>query len=134
MTPEKRRPLTRLQFARLALEQDGKCACCSERLDFLGRRKIVDEHLHPIADHLEGAPDPNRMDNRALYCVDCAKQKTRKEAPARAKSKRYAEGRTQADKRKAAGGSRIKSRGFDKSRSRRLPTKKDRERVLRGEK
>ena len=31
---EKRKPLTRLQFARLALEQEGKCACCAEKLGF----------------------------------------------------------------------------------------------------
>jgi len=106
---EKRKPLTRLEFARLALAQDGKCAKCADRLDFIKPRQIVDEHLHPLADG-----GGNEMDNRALYCVDCAKNKTLKEVTPRARSKRYAEGRTQADKRKAAGGSRIKSRGFQK--------------------
>jgi 5-methylcytosine-specific restriction endonuclease McrA len=105
-----RKPLTRLQFAKLALEQEGKCAKCKERLDFVKPRQIVDEHLHPLADG-----GGNEMDNRALYCVTCAKGKTVKEATPRARSKRYAEGRTQFDKRKAAGGSRIKSRGFDKT-------------------
>lgn len=123
-----RKPLTRLQFAKLALDQNGKCAKCGERLDF-SPRQIVDEHLHPLADG-----GGNEMDNRALYCVGCAKGKTIKEATPRARSKRYAEGRTQYDKRKAAGGSRIKSRGFDKSRTRRLPTRADRERFMRGEK
>lgn len=106
---EKRKPLSRLEFARLALEQDGKCACCSEKLDFRPRQ-IIDEHLHPLADG-----GSNEMENRALYCVGCAKAKTLKEVTPRARSKRYAEGRTQADKRKAAGGSRIRSRGFDKT-------------------
>ncbi|TNE58590.1 MAG: hypothetical protein EP341_02965 [Sphingomonadales bacterium] len=109
---EKRQPLTRLQFAKLALEQEGKCAKCKARLDFENPRQIVDEHLHPIADHLEGSPDPNRMDNRALYCVPCAKPKTIKEHKDRSKAKRFERKRTQYDKRKEAGGSRIKSRGF----------------------
>ena len=104
---EKRKPLTRLQFARLALDQEGKCAKCGERLDFDRPRQIVDEHLHPLADG-----GTNDLSNRALYCVDCAKGKTVKEVTPRARSKRYAEGRTQYDKRKRAGGSRIKSRGF----------------------
>ena len=103
---EKRKPLTRLQFARLALEQEGKCACCGERLDF-SPRQIVDEHLHPLADG-----GGNEITNRALYCYECAKGKTVKEVTPRARSLRYAEGRTQYDKRKKAGGSRIRSRGF----------------------
>ena len=104
---EKRKPLTRLQFARLALEQEGKCACCGERLDFHKPRQIVDEHVQPLF-----SAGSNEMDNRQLWCVTCATEKTRKEAPSRAKVRRFEGKKTQADKRKAAGGSRIKSRGF----------------------
>jgi 5-methylcytosine-specific restriction endonuclease McrA len=119
---EKRRPLTRSQLAELVLTQMGKCAACGSKLDFAAKGRVVGEHLCPLA---EGGT--NDTSNRALYCRDCATAKTLKEIPARAKSKRIAEGRTQADRRekaKAEGsyrkmgmrewpkGRKIQSRGF----------------------
>ncbi len=104
---QKRKPLTRSQLATLILSQEGRCKACGERLDFAKKGQVVDEHLCPLA---EGGT--NETENRALYCKPCATAKTIKEAPARAKSKRIAEGRTQADRR-AQRGPQIKSRGFD---------------------
>jgi len=104
---EKRRPLTRAQIAEITLRQLGKCARCSERLDFATKGAVIDEHLHPLADG-----GTNETDNRAFYCKPCAKPKTAKEARDRGKSKRIAEGRTQADRRKQRGPT-IKGRGFD---------------------
>lgn len=100
----KRKPLTRREFGLLLVRQDCRCECCGGKLDFSREKQVVDEHLMPLA---EGGS--NDLDNRAFYCVDCAKEKTIKEATPRARSKRYAEGRTQFDKRKARGGSSIKS-------------------------
>lgn len=96
MMTEKRRPLTRSQLAELVLSQLGKCAKCGERLDFAGKGKVIDEHLQPLA---EGGS--NETHNRRLYCVGCARPKTATEQRNRGKSKRIAEGRTQADKRAA---------------------------------
>jgi 5-methylcytosine-specific restriction endonuclease McrA len=61
----------------------------------------VDEHLVPLF-----SGGPNELSNRAIWCVDCAKAKTAGEAPGRAKVRRFEQKKTQADKRKAAGGSR----------------------------
>jgi 5-methylcytosine-specific restriction endonuclease McrA len=111
---EKRKPLTRSQIAEITLRQLGKCARCSERLDFATKGAVIDEHLHPLADG-----GTNETDNRAFYCKPCAKPKTAKEARDRGKSKRIAEGRTQADRR-AQRGPTIKSRGFDRTLKRRM--------------
>ncbi len=109
--PEKRKPLSRREFGYLLLSQEGKCACCRNKLDLLKRGQVVDEHLQPLADG-----GTNDLDNRALYCLECARGKTSREVTPRARSKRYAEGRTQADKRaraKEAGTYRgIGGRGF----------------------
>jgi 5-methylcytosine-specific restriction endonuclease McrA len=111
---EKRRPLTRAQIAEITLRQLGKCARCSERLDFATKGAVIDEHLHPLADG-----GTNETDNRAFYCKPCAKPKTAKEARDRGKSKRIAEGRTQADRR-AQRGPTMQSRGFDRTWKKRM--------------
>lgn len=116
---EKRRPLTRAQIAELTLRQMGKCLRCSERLDFNTKGAVIDEHLRPLADG-----GTNETSNRAFFCKPCATPKTAKEARDRGKSKRIAEGRTQADRRqraKAEGRHRqIQSRGFSKDYKRRM--------------
>lgn len=112
---EKRRPLTRSQIAELTLRQMGKCLRCGKRLDFVTKGAVIDEHLRPLADG-----GTNETSNRAFFCKPCATPKTAKEARDRGKSKRIAEGRTQADRRqraKAEGRHRqIQSRGFAGSR------------------
>lgn len=100
----KRKPLTRREFGMLLVAQDCRCKCCGGKLDFTKPRQVIDEHLQPLADG-----GTNEMHNRALYCIGCASGKTRQEVTPRARSKRYAEGRTQYDKRKERGGSSIKS-------------------------
>lgn len=108
---EKRKPLTRAQIAELTLRQMGKCLRCGERLDFTTKGAVIDEHLRPLADG-----GTNETSNRAFFCKPCATPKTAKEARDRGKSKRIAEGRTQADRRqrkKEAGTYRqIQSRSF----------------------
>ena len=115
---EKRRPLTRAQIAELTLRQMGKCLRCDERLDFTTKGAVIDEHLRPLADG-----GGNETSNRAFFCKPCATPKTAKEARDRGKSKRIAEGRTQADRRqrkKEAGTHRkwpsrkLESRGFER--------------------
>ena len=99
--PEKRKPLSRREFGLLLVRQNCRCGKCDGKLDFTKKGQVIDEHLQPLADG-----GTNALSNRALYCLQCAKGKTAKEVTPRARSKRYAEGRTQADKRakaKAAG-------------------------------
>jgi hypothetical protein len=66
--PVPRRRLTRVEFAQLMLDQDGRCAACREKLR---ADLIVDEHLTPL-DQLGS----NDLANRALYCTACARAKT----------------------------------------------------------
>jgi hypothetical protein len=106
----RRKPLTRSQLATLILEQEGKCKSCGNRLDFAKKGQVVDEHLCPVFSTPEGV-DPNRTENRALFCKTCADEKTSKEAPDRAKVRRIEGGKTQADRRAQRGPS-MKSRGF----------------------
>lgn len=94
---EPRKTLSKREYAFLALRQNGRCPCCSGKLDFGKPRQVVDEHLQPLADG-----GSNELGNRALYCAACAKAKTIKEVTPRARSKRISEGRTQADKRQKA--------------------------------
>jgi len=66
--PVPRRRLTRVEFAQLMLEQDGRCAACREKLR---ADLIVDEHPTPL-DQL----GTNDLSSRALYCTACARAKT----------------------------------------------------------
>lgn len=68
VVPIQRKRLTRVQFAQLMLEQEGRCAACREKLR---ADLIVDEHLTPL-DQL----GTNDLSNRALYCTACARAKT----------------------------------------------------------
>jgi hypothetical protein len=66
--PVARRRLSRVEFAQLMLDQEGRCAACREKLR---ADLIVDEHLVPL-DQL----GTNDLSNRALYCTACARSKT----------------------------------------------------------
>ena len=66
--PIARRRLSRVEFAQLMLDQEGRCAACREKLR---ADLIVDEHLVPL-DQL----GTNDLSNRALYCTACARSKT----------------------------------------------------------
>lgn len=66
--PLARRRLTRVEFAQLMLDQNGRCAACREKLR---ADLIVDEHLVPL-DHM----GTNDLSNRALFCTACARAKT----------------------------------------------------------
>ena len=66
--PSPRRRLSRVEFAQLMLDQEGRCASCREKLR---ADLIVDEHLVPL-DQLGS----NDLSNRVLYCASCARIKT----------------------------------------------------------
>lgn len=66
--PIPRRKLTRVEFAQLMLDQNGRCAASRKKLR---ADLIVDEHLVPL--DLMGTND---LSNRALYCTACARGKT----------------------------------------------------------
>ena len=66
--PIARRKLTRVEFAQLMLDQDGRCAACRDKLR---ADLIVDEHLVAL-DH----GGTNDLSNRSLYCTPCARSKT----------------------------------------------------------
>ena len=106
---EPRKPLSRREFGLILVRQDCRCAACGGKLDFSRPRRVIDEHIQPLF-----SGGSNDLDNRELRCVDCATAKTSKEAPGRAKVRRFEQGKTQADKRKARGGSSIQSAGFQK--------------------
>lgn len=79
--PEKRKPLTRLQFATLILKQEGRCGCgCGKKLV---ADRIIDEHL--VALDFLGSND---LSNRSLWDRDCSKAKTARDLAAAAKGKR----------------------------------------------
>lgn len=106
--PEKRKPLTRLQFATLILAQEGRCGCgCGKKLQ---ADRIIDEHVQAL-DFLGS----NALDNRSLWDVDCSKAKTAVDLKAAAKGKRIrGERGSQRARRERRGGSMLKSRGFQK--------------------
>jgi len=89
--------------------QGGLCGCgCGERLQGAGD---VGEHVWEFVS-LGNDAKPDK-----LYRKDCARRKTigpRGDLNTISHIKQLAEGRTQYDKRKKAGGSRIKGRGFPK--------------------
>jgi len=97
---QERRTLSKWEFATLFLQQQGKCAVCSARLE---QGKVRDEHLHAL--HLGGG---NELTNRALWCLDCTKPKDVQDKARIAKGKRI-RGETCNGPRKE-----IKSRGFSK--------------------
>ena len=103
MSEVKRKPLTKLQFAQLAVEQEGKCGKCGEKLVF-EKMKIRDEHLGQLS--ITGRND---LANRALWCVPCTKPKDVADAKIRAKLRRM-RGENKPKQKKA-----IQSRGFQKA-------------------
>lgn len=127
--PEERRPLTKWEFATLYLEQQGKCARCSARLE---KGQTIDEHLQPL-----DALGSNDLSNRALYCRPCASEKTSKQDRPRRDHGRKVRGETHnGPKRKihsrsflslnprgAANFGGLKSRGFDKRLRKRMDGK-----------
>jgi len=91
--PEKRKPLTRLQFATLILSQEGKCGCgCGKKLQ---ADRIIDEHV--VALDFLGSND---LSNRSLWDADCSKAKTARDLAASAKGKRLRKETGQGPKRK----------------------------------
>jgi len=114
--PERRKPLTRIQFATLILAQEGRCGCgCGKKLQ---ADRIIDEHVQAL-DFLGS----NDLGNRSLWDVDCSKAKTAGDLKAAAKGKRIRGLTGQRARRAKRGGSSIKSgaklqsRGFDRTKT-----------------
>ena len=104
----KRTRLTPTERAAMLARQGGCCVSwgCTET------RGLIEEHSTPHT--WTGA----KADQ--LMCTTCHKPKTKLDAGRIAKTRRIANGKTQYDKRAAKGGTRIKSRGFDKTRSKKM--------------
>lgn len=100
----KRTRLSPTERAAMLARQGGCCVVwgCTET------RGLIEEHSTPHA-WSGGKADQ-------LMCVAHHKEKTRADIKAIAKVRRIARGKTQYDKRKKAGGTRIKSPGFAKLR------------------
>ena len=98
---QERRTLSKWEFATLFLQQQGKCAVCSARLE---QGKVRDEHLHAL--HLGGG---NELTNRALWCLDCTKPKDVMDKARIAKGKRIRGLTGQAKRRRERGHSSIKA-------------------------
>jgi 5-methylcytosine-specific restriction endonuclease McrA len=81
---EPRKPLTTKQRAQLFIEHDGICCICHNKI--LKNDPWIDEHRVPL--WLDGTND---WSNRAPAHVECARQKTAREAKTRAKGRRIAE-------------------------------------------
>ena len=109
MEIEKRKPLTKRQWAFLFHKQEGLCGCgCGQKMNALSD-KITDEHVKPLS--MGGTND---LSNRELWLTECTKPKTAGEATVRAKAERQS-GRKGQYARRKKNGSKLQSRGFDKS-------------------
>jgi hypothetical protein len=106
--PERRKPLTRREFATLILRQEGRCGCsCGKKLQ---ADRIIDEHIQAL-DFLGS----NDLSNRSLWDRDCSKAKTARDLAASAKGKRLRQETGNGQKRP------IPSRGFAKMSESRSP-------------
>ena len=101
--PIKRKPLSKLEFAKLAVQQEGKCAKCGVKLKF-EPHQIRDEHVVSLF-----GGGTNDLSNRQLWCNECVKPKNAEDAARHAKIKRL-RGETGNGRKK-----KIPSRPFPKS-------------------
>lgn len=88
----KRKRLTRAERDLILTRQNNLCDKCHETLiwSMIGDTAVfgpmIDEHILPL--ELKGSND---LSNRALYCVPCAKEKTKADLKRIAKAKRQAD-------------------------------------------
>lgn len=101
--PIARKPLTKLEFAKLAVQQEGKCAVCETKLRF-EPHQVRDEHIVSLF-----GGGSNDLSNRELRCPECVKPKNAEDAARHAKIKRL-RGETGNGRKK-----KIPSRPFPKS-------------------
>lgn len=108
----KRVALNKWQFAEVFRRQDRKCPLCGVKLY---ADRCEDDHIIPLA--CGGTHD---LSNRQLLCIPCHSSKTNtKDKGDAAKIKRMSGEKGQAARR-AKNGSKMKSRGFDKTISRKF--------------
>ena len=109
--PGPRKPLTRVQILQLAIRQKLLCGCgCGAPLNPV----CIDEHMVP-RDTLP-ADRCDHIDNRALLNQPCAKVKTKGDQAVIGHWRR-ARGDSGQAKRRKENGSKLKSRGFDRTKT-----------------
>ena len=125
--PGPRKPLTRVQILQLAIRQKLLCGCgCGEALNPV----CIDEHMVPR--ETLPADRCDHIDNRALLNPPCAKAKTKGDQAVIGHWRRARGDSGQVKRRKARGGSMIKSagrlqsRGFQKGLRRKFSGKVER--------
>lgn len=102
------KPLTKMQFGQLLIEQDGKCATCKEPLVFKPRH-IREEHIHQRS--LGGK---HELRNITLTCIKCAIVKDKADSLARKKLRSLLKTTKKSQKPKQKiQGRKIQSRGFN---------------------
>lgn len=107
-----RKPIT--QAMQLALWKEHGAAIC-----YVCRAMRAANNLH--MDHVQALVDGGKheIDNLRFVCVDCHRKKSAREHRNNSKAKRLAAAR-EAHERGEKKASRMKSRGFDKTRSRKM--------------
>ena len=119
-----RKPLTRTQVILICQQQAvGQilCGCgCGEPLEPVVEG-VIDEHDLPRKLSAEGQEaERDSLDNRAFLRKPCAMEKTRRDLGLIAKAKAQGGETGQHARRQKRGAGTIKSRGFDKSRTRKF--------------
>lgn len=79
----KRKPLTKLQKAKMFAEHKGLCCICHDPIDAVREGGFIDEHI--VALELGGTND---MSNRGPAHIGCARKKTARDHKEAAKGKR----------------------------------------------
>lgn len=118
----KRKFLTPKERKAMFIAQRKLCGCgCGGALKSWSGIDAIGEHVHDLV-ALGCAEKPD-----ALYLPACADKKTNGllgDKHKIARQKRHMNGKTQYDKRKLRGGTRIKSPGFDKTKTKKMRTGK----------
>lgn len=111
---EKRRKLTKPQVASLMLKQNGRCAAkgCNAKLR---KGYCDDDHVIPLA-----CGGTNHISNRQLLCPPCHDAKTNERDKGDAAQIARRQGRKGQQARRAKNGPKMKSRGFDRTLSKKF--------------
>ena len=102
------KPLTKMEFGKLLIDQDGKCATCKEPLVFKARH-IREEHIHQ-----RSMGGKHELRNISLTCIKCAIKKDKADSLARKKLRSLLKTtkKSQKPKQSIQGKTKIQSRGF----------------------
>ena len=103
------KPLTKMEFGKLLIDQDGKCATCKEPLVFKARH-IREEHIHQ-----RSMGGKHELRNISLTCIKCAIKKDKADSLARKKLRSLLKTtkKSNKEKKQIQGRKKIQSRGFN---------------------